>query len=201
MMRVHDMTSLPGKPRWAFVWVSVVAAGAAATGVGLAASEKLTLPITVINYSALPVHATAIALDEQAICSKLGLPAGTPLRVRTGDKASNISLNRGSEDGRPIVWLYVSLPPSSRLDLVAEGAERWPDGPALETKPDALRNGVVRVTFEKKGWKFGFDADQATRVGTMAAKPGDISDPGLVMVVEDLTKFIPKPPMKPGKIQ
>lgn len=37
------------------------------------------------------------------------------------------------------------------------------------------------------------------RVGLMAAKPGDISDPGLVLVVEGLTKFIPKPAMKPGQ--
>lgn len=36
------------------------------------------------------------------------------------------------------------------------------------------------------------------RVGLMAAKPGDNSDPGLVLVVEGLTKFIPKPTMKPG---
>jgi hypothetical protein len=35
------------------------------------------------------------------------------------------------------------------------------------------------------------------RVGLMAAKPGDISDPGLVLAVEGLTKFIPKPPMAP----
>lgn len=36
------------------------------------------------------------------------------------------------------------------------------------------------------------------RVGLMAAKPGDISDPGLVLAVEGLTRFIPKPAMKPG---
>ena len=36
------------------------------------------------------------------------------------------------------------------------------------------------------------------RVGLMAAKPGDISDPGLVLVVEGLTRFMPKPPMKPN---
>ncbi len=36
------------------------------------------------------------------------------------------------------------------------------------------------------------------RVGLMAAKPGDISDPGLVLVVEGLTQFVPKKPMKPG---
>ena len=37
------------------------------------------------------------------------------------------------------------------------------------------------------------------RVGLMAAKSGDISDPGLVLAVEGLTRFVPKQPMKPGK--
>jgi hypothetical protein len=36
------------------------------------------------------------------------------------------------------------------------------------------------------------------RVGLMAAKPGDISDPGLVLVVDGLTQRVPKEPMKPG---
>jgi hypothetical protein len=36
------------------------------------------------------------------------------------------------------------------------------------------------------------------RVGLMAAKPKDISDPGLVLVVEGLTTFAPQKPMKPG---
>lgn len=36
------------------------------------------------------------------------------------------------------------------------------------------------------------------RVGLMAAKPGDVSDPGLVLVVEGLTRFVPKKPMRPG---
>lgn len=35
------------------------------------------------------------------------------------------------------------------------------------------------------------------RVGLMAAKPGDTSDPGMLLTVEGLTKFIPKSPLKP----
>jgi hypothetical protein len=35
------------------------------------------------------------------------------------------------------------------------------------------------------------------RVGLMAAKPADMSDPGLVLVVEGLTTFVPKKPMTP----
>jgi hypothetical protein len=34
----------------------------------------------------------------------------------------------------------------------------------------------------------------------MATSPGDVSDPGLVLAVEGLTKFVPKQPMKPGKL-
>ena len=37
------------------------------------------------------------------------------------------------------------------------------------------------------------------RVGLMAARPGDISDPGLVLAVEGLTQIMPKKPMKPGR--
>jgi hypothetical protein len=37
------------------------------------------------------------------------------------------------------------------------------------------------------------------RVGLMAAKPGDSSDPGLVLAIPGLTKLIPKPAMTPGK--
>ncbi len=37
------------------------------------------------------------------------------------------------------------------------------------------------------------------RVGLMAVKSGDISDPGLVLVIEGLTKFVSKSAMKPNK--
>jgi GNAT superfamily N-acetyltransferase len=37
------------------------------------------------------------------------------------------------------------------------------------------------------------------RVGLMAAKPGDISDPGLVLAIPGLTKFVAKPAMTPGR--
>jgi hypothetical protein len=33
----------------------------------------------------------------------------------------------------------------------------------------------------------------------MAARPGDISNPGLVLAVERLTTFVPKPAMRPGR--
>jgi hypothetical protein len=36
------------------------------------------------------------------------------------------------------------------------------------------------------------------RVGLMAAKPGDLSDPGLVLVIDGLTPVTAKTPMKPG---
>ena len=35
-------------------------------------------------------------------------------------------------------------------------------------------------------------------VGLLAARPGDVSDPGLVLVVEGLTQWVPKKPMKPN---
>jgi hypothetical protein len=37
------------------------------------------------------------------------------------------------------------------------------------------------------------------RVGLMAGKPDDLSDPGLVLAIQGLTQFIPKPPMTPAQ--
>ena len=37
------------------------------------------------------------------------------------------------------------------------------------------------------------------RVGLMAAKPGDISDPGLVFVIPELIRPVTMRPMKPGQ--
>lgn len=36
------------------------------------------------------------------------------------------------------------------------------------------------------------------RVGLMAAKPGDVSEPGMLLVIDGLTQFIPKKPMTPN---
>ncbi len=44
-----------------------------------------------------------------------------------------------------------------------------------------------------------FPGNVIHRVGLMAARPGDISNPGLVLAVERLTTFVPKPAMRPGR--
>jgi hypothetical protein len=120
------------------------------------ASAGGKVPVALVNYSKLPVHATAITLDEQLFRG--------PVRVRRADNAALIPLVRGLEDGRAVLRLFVSLPPASRLDLVAEPAERWSESRLAEAKPEKLRNGVVRVEFGKKGWRFGFEADKATLI-------------------------------------
>lgn len=113
-------------------------------------------PVALVNYSKLPVHATAITLDEQLFRG--------PVRVRRADNAAAIPLARGLEDGRAVVRLFVSLPPASQLDLVAEPAERWSESQLAEAKPEMLRNGVVRVDFGEKGWRFGFEAEKAALI-------------------------------------
>lgn len=118
------------------------------------ADDKLT--ISLVNYSKLPVHATAATLDEQLLRG--------PVRVGQAGNSAPVPLARGMEDGRAVVRLFVSLPPSSRLDLVAETAERWQEKQVVEAKPELLRNGVVRAEFGKKGWRFGFDAAKATLI-------------------------------------
>jgi hypothetical protein len=57
----------------------------------------------------------------------------------------------------------------------------------------------VDITGEVKvdGGRLTIPGPVIQRVGLMAAKPGDISDPGLVLAVQGLTKFIAKSPMKP----
>ncbi len=134
-----------------------------------AAESKAALPLTIVNYSRLPVHATAVTLDEKDIAGKLGLPDGTPLHVRSADKAATIPLTRGTEEGRPVIRLYVSLRPSSRLDLVAERAEQWPEDKVTMATCEpsgasaAMKNGVLRVTFGKTGWNLAFDAAETEK--------------------------------------
>jgi hypothetical protein len=117
----------------------------------------------------MPVYAAAVTLDEKDIAGKLGLPAGTPLRVRGADKAAAIPLTRGTEEGRPVIRLYVSLKPSSRLDLVAERAEQWPEDKVTMATCEpsgaaaVMKNGVLRVTFGKTGWNLAFDAAETDK--------------------------------------
>jgi len=139
----------------------VVGIATSAFDSGIAGGEETAIPITVVNYTSLPVYATAIPLDEQDLVAKLGVSSGTPLQVRSRDQQTKVFVAPGKNDGRSVLWLYVSMPPASRLDLVAARAERWPGAPPIEAKQDLLRNGVARVAFAKKGWQFGFDAEKA----------------------------------------
>jgi len=116
----------------------------------------VAVPISLVNYSKLPVHAAAVALDEQLFPG--------PVRVRRADNGTNVPLERATEQGRVVVRLLVNVPPSSRVELVAEPAPQWPESRLVEASPETLRNGVVRVDFGAKGWRFGFDADKAALV-------------------------------------
>lgn len=109
-------------------------------------------PITVINYSRLPVHATSVALDATLL--------GGPVVVRRADTGALVPIVH--EDARDRI--YVSLPPTARLDLIAERTKQWPQVSLAEAKPDGLRNGVVRMLLGKKGWQLGFDADKAALI-------------------------------------
>lgn len=136
---------------------------------GLVASALLTnttaaetsVPVTVVNYSKWPVHATAIALDADGLCRQLGAPAGTPLTVRKQD-GTTLPLLRDTEAGQPVVRVLVALPPQARLDLVAERAAQWSTTPVATAAANGeLNNGVVRFAPTPKGWQFSFAADRA----------------------------------------
>jgi hypothetical protein len=45
--------------------------------------SESAVPITAINYSNLPVYATALTLDHDAICSKLGVKPGYPMAPKS----------------------------------------------------------------------------------------------------------------------
>ena len=155
---------LPRKSRRSFVLACVVLASAAATASGLVSGQDGTLPITVINYSASAGSRDGDRTRRTGDRCQAGLAARHAASSAEQRHGNEPPAGRGTENGRPVIWLHVALPPTSRLDLVAERAEHWPQPPTVEAQPDLLRNGVVRVAFGKKGWKFGFDADNATLV-------------------------------------
>ena len=95
------------------------------------------VPVTVRNYSHLPVHATAVRLDEQCF--------GGPVRVRRADNSEAIPVSRGAEGVR----LFLRLPAASRLELIAEPVDRWPDSQFVKPQADTLRNGVVRFALQE----------------------------------------------------
>lgn len=61
----------------------------------------------------------------------------------------------------------------------------------------------VDITAEVKvdGQRLTIPGEVIRRVGLMAATPGDVSDPGLVLAVDGLTTFAPKKPMRPGNFE
>ncbi len=130
------------------------------------AGAETAVPVSIVNYSTLPVHATAVALDEKMFDGKLGLPPGTPLRVRAAGKSAAIPMMHGT-DG--FVRIFVSLPAKSQLDLVAERAEKWADDAMVSAAYDSarqsgeIRNGVVAATLGKKGWNLSFDGAGTNR--------------------------------------
>jgi len=103
------------------------------------------IPITIVNYSKLPIHRTSVPLD-----------LGGPVSARRADNGASVPVTR---DG-----LFVSLPAATRLELVAERVEQWPEEQLVQVTTNSIRNGVVRFTFGKRGWKFGFDAENAALI-------------------------------------
>lgn len=162
--------------------LALVATGIVFAFSALAVAQEKSLPITVVNYSRLPVHSTAVALDEKSICDKLGLADGMAFGVYAADGKA-MTLTRGMDNGRPTVWLHLAIAPASRLDLAAKKTDRWPAPPVQATCEKAnipagksqgptiapqgeMTNGVVRMTIDKGGWSLAFDPPTAGAVPT-----------------------------------
>jgi hypothetical protein len=105
---------------------------------------------------------------------------------------ADVTLDVGGELNRPmgIFGEYASLTFVTTSDL---------SGKKILAQ-DLAGHTPVDISAEVKAEKGRLTIPGAVirRVGRMAGKPGDISDPGLVLAVEGLTTFVPKKPMKPG---
>jgi hypothetical protein len=104
---------------------------------------------------------------------------------------ADVTIETGKLD-RPVGVFgeYASLTLNSTADLAGKRI----------LAQDLAGKTPVDITAEVKftGGKLTIPGSVIHRVGLMAAKPGDVSDPGLVLAVEGLTRFVPKKPMKPG---
>lgn len=159
-------------------FVSAIVARASAAG----GASSASLPVSITNYSRLPVHSAAIALDGQSVAALLGVAPDSPWRLR-GPKGLRVS--RGTQDSRAVVRAFVSLSPRSRLKLVAEPCDRWPDSTIVQAaarrqasrdaRPDhyadgrheaiaRMTNGVVTVDLDRTGWRLSFGSDKTTLV-------------------------------------
>jgi hypothetical protein len=125
--------------------------------VGLKAAD--TVPVVLVNYAPLPVHATAVALDADALCARLGAPAGSPLAIGKADGTA-LPLLRDVENGKAVVRVIAALAPQSRLELAARRSAQWSTTPVAAAKDNGeLNNGVVQFVPGAKGWQFGFAAE------------------------------------------
>ncbi|MCL4203024.1 MAG: hypothetical protein KJ000_11025 [Pirellulaceae bacterium] len=145
-----------------------------------AVEQRAGLPISVVNHSRFPVHATAVTLDETEIRAILGIGSESAIRVRLADGGVPAPLLRGEEEGRSLIRVYVSLPPASRLDLVAERADRWQESALVEANAGTenasgvIRNGLLRVEFGNQGWNLGFAGSAESREETRLITNGKL---------------------------
>lgn len=124
-------------------------------------SLHAAVPITVVNYASQPVHSTAVAVPLDALWNKLGLAKGSPVTVRSADGKQAFLVQPDTLNAQPVLWVYLSMPGASRLDLLADRAASWPPTPAAaQSEPGQLKgkiqNGVVEMSLRESGWQFGF---------------------------------------------
>lgn len=129
------------------------------------------VPVSVANYSDLPVYAHAVELDLDTICKRLGIPAGSAINVASVDGKQNWPVTKANRDGRLVALVYISMPPRTRFDWVVKAADKWVEKPefvtAQATKGELageMRNGVVRMKLTKDGWILGFDPLQGKEI-------------------------------------
>lgn len=132
---------------------------------GLVSPGGSAVVVRLANYSEFPVHATAVALDAEMLCRKLGVPAGTPLQACTREGNQLVPLSPFMENGRAVARALVSIPPRSRIECKVEAADQWQHPIPVEATPVLLRNGVLRVSFGAQGWDLAFDGERSQAAG------------------------------------
>jgi len=155
-------------------------------------TRGLPLPVvTVPDAGELPYVLAARHLDGEIGVATIPRNLGVDGRRTMTYPRADVVLDVGPLD-RPlgIFGRYRSLTLVSTSDLA--GKRILAQDLAGDTPVD------ITADVHVDGSRLTIPGEVIHRVGLMAATPGDISDPGLVLAVKGLTTFGPDRPMKPG---
>lgn len=132
--------------------------------------------LTIVNYSQMPVYATAATISSASLYTKLGLEPGAPLEALTG-AGEILPMFQGLENGVEVVRLYLSLQAGERLNLTVRKASGWGRAEQVASaNVDAagsaaeMNNGIISFEMTDGKWSLSFAGPMAD---TIAGAPAD----------------------------